>query len=160
MKQTTLCYIEKDNKYLMLHRIKKENDMNKDKWIGVGGKFLEDETPEQCLLREVEEETGLILNNFNYRGVVIFESDIYETEAMHLYTSDDFSGNIKECDEGKLEWIDKKELYSLTLWEGDKLFLKMIETPSEFFNMTVTYQGDTLISATLEGNEIYKKSTR
>ena len=84
----------------------------------------------------------------------------YETEAMHLYTSDDFSGNIKECDEGKLEWIDKKELYSLTLWEGDKLFLKMIETPSNFFHMTVTYQGDTLVSATLEGNEIYKKSTR
>ncbi len=157
MKQTTLCHIEKDGKYLMLHRVKKENDMNKDKWIGVGGKFLEEETPVECLLREVYEETGLTLNSYQYRGIVIFESDIYENEAMHIFTSDDFSGNIKECDEGNLEWIDKQDLYSLPLWEGDKLFLKIIEKPSDFFNMTVTYQGDTLISATLEGKEIFKK---
>ena len=155
MKNTTLCYIEKNNMYLMLHRTKKENDMNRDKWIGIGGKFETGETPEQCMLREIKEETGLTATDYQYRGVVTFISDIYESEAMHLYSVYGFTGEIIDCDEGQLEWIHKDKLYELTMWEGDKLFLDKIATPDgDFFEMKLTYSGDTLTSAILDGNKI------
>ena len=155
MINTTLCYIEKDGKYLMLHRIKKENDLNKDKWIGIGGKFEPKESPEQCNHREAYEETGLTLGNCEYRGIVTFVSDKWETEYMHLFTCSDFSGQLKECDEGELCWVDKKELYHLPLWEGDKIFLKLIENPNtQFFSLRLEYQGETLISAILNDEVI------
>lgn len=142
---TTLCYIEKGNSYLMLHRIKKEKDINKDKWIGVGGHFEPDETPEECLLREVKEETGLTLNAWRLRGIITFISNECQTEYMFLFTSDDYSGEIKECDEGVLEWVDKSEIYNLPIWEGDKIFLKLLETSTEFFSLKLRYEGDELV---------------
>lgn len=154
MKNTSLCYLEKDGKYLMLHRNKKENDENVDKWIGIGGKFLDKESPEDCAAREVLEETGLTVKNLKYRAVITFASDKYETEYMHLFTSDSFAGNLIECDEGTLEWIDKEKLYSLTLWEGDKIFLEKIKEDSPFFSLKLCYCGDRLISATLNGQRI------
>ena len=144
MRLTTLCYIEKDGRYLMLHRIKKENDFNKDKWIGVGGKFEQNETPEECLLREVYEETSLTLLSYTFRGIITFISDKYELEYMYLYTADKFSGTIKECDEGVLEWVDKKDVLSLPLWEGDSLFLKLLDEYDGFFSMKLRYEGDKL----------------
>lgn len=150
---TTLCYIEKDNSYLMLHRIKKENDINKDKWIGVGGHFEPDETPEECLLREVKEETGLTLNAWNLRGIITFMSNEYHTEYMFLYTADGFSGELSECTEGVLEWVDKSGIYDLPIWEGDKIFLKLLETSTEFFSLKLRYEGDRLVEAVLNGRE-------
>lgn len=155
MKETTLCYIEKDGKYLMLHRVKKQNDINKDKWIGIGGKLEEGETPDQCLLREAKEEMGLTLTSYRYRGIVYFSSDIYEDEEMHLYTADGFEGELAECDEGNLEWVDRTDLYNLTLWEGDKLFLSLLMADADFFNMTVQYKGDKLVSATVNGEKLF-----
>lgn len=151
MRNTTLCHIEKDGKYLMMHRIKKKNDLNHDKWVGIGGKFEDKESPEQCNRREVFEETGLTLNSANYRGIVTFVSDKWETEYMHLFISDDFSGNIKkDCNEGVLEWIDKSALSSIRLWQGDKIFLRLINDPAQpFFSLRLEYCGDTLISAIL-----------
>ncbi len=150
MINTTLCYIEKDGKYLMLHRVKKENDLNQDKWIGIGGKFENQESPEQCNRREAYEETGLTLGKCNYRGIITFVSNKWPTEYMHLFTCTDFSGKIKECDEGVLEWVDKKEIYNLPIWQGDKIFLKLIEnTNTPFFSLRLQYEGDTLISAIL-----------
>lgn len=150
MINTTLCYIEKNNKYLMLHRIKKQNDLNQDKWIGIGGKFETRESPEQCVRREVLEETGLIMGKCSYRGIITFVSDKWPTEYMHLFTCNDFSGKIKDCDEGVLEWVEKNVIYNLPLWQGDKIFLKLIENPSTpFFSLRLEYQGDTLISAIL-----------
>lgn len=155
MKNTTLCHIEKDGKYLMLHRIKKENDLNHDKWIGIGGKFEDKESPEQCNRREVLEETGLTLHTSKYCGIVTFVSDKWETEYMHIFTSADFSGEIKECDEGVLEWIDKQEIYNLPLWEGDKIFLHLIEQPEcNFFSLRLEYKGEKLISAVLNDKEL------
>ena len=151
MIHTTLCYIEQDGKYLMLHRIKKENDLNRDKWIGIGGKFEDKESPEDCVFREVLEETGLLLEKPSYRGIVTFVSDRYETEWMHLFTADRFTGRIKECDEGVLEWIEKEKLYSLPLWEGDKIFLRLLEEKVPFFSLKLCYEGDTLQSAVLNG---------
>ncbi|MBQ1194141.1 MAG: 8-oxo-dGTP diphosphatase [Lachnospiraceae bacterium] len=144
MKNTTLCYIEKDNKYLMLLRNKKKIDINKNKWIGVGGKFEADESPEECLLREVKEETGLTLTEYKMRGIITFISDEWETEYMYLYTAGKFEGNIMECDEGELKWIPKDELFDLNLWEGDKVFLKMLIENSPFFSMKLVYTGNTL----------------
>lgn len=150
---TTLCYIEKDDSYLMLHRIKKENDINKDKWIGVGGHFEPDETPEECLLREVKEETGLTLNAWKLRGIITFMSNEFHTEYMFLYTEDDFSGELSECTEGVLEWVDKSDIYTLPIWEGDKIFLKLLETSAEFFSLKLRYEGDRLVEAVLNGKE-------
>ena len=155
MRNTTLCHIEKDGKYLMLHRIKKKNDLNKDKWVAIGGKFNENESPEQCNAREVLEETGLTVNSVKYCGIVTFVSNEWETELMHIFTCKDFSGTVTDCDEGKLEWIDKKEIYSLPIWEGDKIFLKLIENENEpFFSLRLEYNGDKLISAILNNKTI------
>lgn len=155
MINTTLCHIEKDGKYLMLHRVKKENDLNKDKWVGIGGKFKETESPEQCNAREVFEETGLKLNNAKYRGVVTFVSDVWESELMHIFTASDFSGKICECDEGELVWVDKKDINSLPIWEGDKIFLKLIEDANyPFFSLRLQYVGERLISAELDGKKL------
>ena len=136
MRNTTLCHIERGGKYLMLHRVKKENDLNRDKWVAVGGKFEDGESPEECNAREVLEETGLTLNSAEYRGIVTFVSDKWETEYIHIFTSRDFSGSIRECDEGNLEWIDKKALLSLPIWEGDRIFLRLIDDPAQpFFSL-------------------------
>ena len=154
MTNTSLCYIERGGKYLMLHRVKKTIDENKDKWIGIGGKFEEGESPEDCVIREVPEETGLTLNSWRYRGIVTFVSDEWGTEYMHLFTSDDFSGAPRECDEGVLEWIEKERLLSLPIWEGDKIFLCLLDTDEPFFSLKLCYQGDRLIQAVLNGKKI------
>lgn len=154
MKQTSLCYLQRGDQVLMLHRVKKGNDENRDKWIGVGGKFEEGESPEDCVMREVLEETGLTLNSWRYRGIVTFVSDEWGTEYMHLFTSDDFSGKTRECDEGVLEWIEKECLLSLPIWEGDKIFLRLLDTDEPFFSLKLCYQGDSLIQAVLNGKKI------
>lgn len=155
MRNTTLCHIEKDGKYLMLHRVKKQNDLNQDKWVGIGGKFVDKESPEECNLREVKEETGLTLISSKYRGIVTFISDIWETEYMHIFTSDEFSGELIECDEGELCWVEKERLYSLPIWEGDKIFLKLLEDPCQpFFSLKLEYEGDTLVRALLDNREL------
>ena len=154
MRNTTLCHIENDGKYLMLHRVKKKNDLNRDKWVGIGGKFEDSESPEECNLREVYEETGLTLNSYRYCGIVTFVSDKWETEYMHIFHSDNYSGNLKECDEGNLEWIDKAKLYELPIWQGDKIFLKLIEQKSPFFSLKLVYKGDTLVTAVLDGKTL------
>lgn len=147
MLQTTLCYIEKDGKYLMLHRVSKKNDVNKDKWIGVGGKFELGEAPEECLLREVKEETGLTLLSYRYRGILTFRCDQAEPEYIFLYTADQFEGTLTECDEGELVWVDKKDVFSLNLWEGDKVMFRLLEERQEPFSLKLTYRGDRLIES-------------
>ncbi len=149
MINTCLCYVEKDGKYLMLHRVKKENDLNHDKWVGIGGKFEEGETPEEACLRESFEETGLTLKNLSYRGLVTFVSNEWGTEYMHLFHSDSFKGDLKECDEGNLEWVEKSRVYNLPLWAGDKIFLKLLEENIPFFSLKLVYEGDKLINAVL-----------
>ena len=150
MKLTTLCYIEQDKKYLMLHRTKKENDQNHDKWIGIGGKFEHDESPDECLLREVREETGLTLVNYEFRGIVTFVSDEWETEYMHLFTATGFEGELIECNEGNLEWVDKTAIFELNIWEGDKLFLNRLNGSKAFFSLKLEYRGDMLINSVLQ----------
>lgn len=154
MRNTTLCHIEKDGCYLMLHRIKKENDLNRDKWVGIGGKFEDGESPEECNSREVLEETGLTLNSARYCGIVTFVSDKWETEYMHIFHSDNFSGTVKECDEGVLEWVKKENLYTLPIWEGDKIFLRLIEENSPFFSLKLVYEGDRLVYSALNGEKL------
>lgn len=155
MINTTLCYIRRKNEYLMLHRVKKENDLNRDKWIGIGGKFLEDESPDECLLREALEETGLRLTDYRYRGIVTFVNTKYPSEFMHLFTADGFEGCLRDCDEGVLEWIDRKKLFDLTLWEGDRIFLRLLEDDDRpFFSLKLVYDGDELLSAVLDGKVI------
>ena len=149
MINTCLCYIEKDGKYLMLHRVKKENDLNHDKWVGIGGKFEKGETPEEACLRESFEETGLTLKNLNYRGLVTFVSNEWGTEYMHLFHSNSFEGDLKECDEGNLEWVEKSMVYELPLWAGDKIFLKLLEKDIPFFSLKLVYEGEKLINAVL-----------
>lgn len=154
MKLSTLCYIEKENQYLMLHRIIKKNDVNKDKWIGVGGHFEKDESPEECLLREVKEETGLDLTSYRFRGLVTFIAEGWETEYMCLYTADEFTGEMIPCDEGVLEWVDKDKILELNLWEGDKIFLKLLKEESPFFSLKLKYEGNNLVQAYLDGKDI------
>lgn len=147
MINTTLCYIEKNNKYLMLHRVKKKKDINKDKWIGVGGKFEENETPDECLIREVHEETGLTLTEYRLRGVVTFLSNEYEGEYMYLYTASEFVGDLIDCNEGELVWVDKNTVMELPTWEGDRLFLEELMRDSKFFTMKLRYEGDKLVES-------------
>lgn len=154
MRQTTLCYIERGSQYLMLHRTKKQNDCNHDKWIGVGGHIEPGETPRDCLLRETLEETGLTLTQYRYRGIVFFRSDGYEPEDMHLFTADAWTGVQRTCDEGDLEWIEKSRLRELTLWEGDHIFLKLLEDDAPFFRLTLQYHGDRLSGAILDGQPL------
>ena len=142
---TTLCYLEKDNQYLMLHRVSKKNDMNKDKWIGVGGKFLPGEAPEECLLREVKEETGYTLDSYKYRGLLTFINDSYPTEYIFVYTSTDFSGTPIPCDEGVLEWVDKDKVFDLNLWEGDKEMFRLLNTCDAPFSLKLCYSKDQLV---------------
>ena len=151
---TTLCYIEKENSYLMLHRVKKENDINKDKWIGIGGHFENAESPEECLLREVKEETGLTLNSYRFRGLVTFVTLQGVAEYMCLFTSNDFSGELTTCDEGELEWVKKERFTELNLWTGDYIFLRLLEEREEFFSLKLVYDGDKLIEAELDGNKM------
>lgn len=150
MINTTLCYIEKDNKYLMLHRNKKENDLNEGKWIGVGGKFEKDETPEECLLREVKEETGLTLTSYKLRAVITFISDEWETEYMYLFTADEFEGKLIQCNEGELKWIDKEKVLDLKTWEGDRIFLEKLLQEDKFFSLKVRYEGNKLVESVLK----------
>lgn len=145
IRNTTLCYIEHKDSYLMLLRNKKQNDENSGKWIGVGGHFEDGEGPEECVLREVYEETGLTLDKYEYRGIVTFVSDQWGTEIMHLYTASEFSGELKECNEGTLEWIPKNQVMDLNLWPGDRAFLKLLFENSPFFEMELIYKGEELI---------------
>lgn len=154
MKNTSLCYIERDGCYLMLHRTKKVNDENHDKWIGVGGKFEEGESPEECMLREVQEETGLTLTAWRYRGIVTFVSDEWGGEYMHLFTADGFTGEMIECNEGNLEWVDKDKVKDLPIWTGDKIFLDLLTQKVPFFSLKLSYEGDTLVEAILNGQPI------
>ena len=151
---STLIYVERGDEYLMLHRTKKENDLNRDKWIGIGGKFEENESPEDCMLREAREETGLTLTSWHYRGIVTFLSDRWETEYMHLFTADGYSGTLRQCDEGDLAWIKKSELLKLRLWEGDKIFLRLLDSDEPFFSLKLKYEGDTLVLAVLNGKRL------
>ena len=155
-KLTTLCYIEKGDSYLMLHRVSKKHDVNKDKWIGIGGHFEENESPEECLLREAKEETGLTLTSWKFRGIVTFISEGWNTEYMCLYTADGYEGEIIPCNEGVLEWIRKEDLLKLNLWEGDKIFLKLLQENAPFFSLKLAYMGDVLTEAVLDGKKLKK----
>ena len=151
MKNTALCYIEKDEHYLMLHRTKKINDENSGKWVGIGGKFEYGESPFDCARREIFEETGLVAKKLIYRGIVTFVSYEYGTEYMHLFTSSEFSGKITDdCDEGVLSWVEKSKIFSLPMWEGDKIFLELLDREPRFFSLKLEYSGDKLISHSLE----------
>ena len=154
MRNTSLVHLEKDGCYLMLHRVRKSNDENRDKWVGIGGKFEEGESPEDCALREVREETGLTMRSFSYRGIVTFVSDEWGTEYMHLFHSTDFAGELRGCDEGVLEWVDKKRLLSLPIWEGDRIFLRLLDTDIPFFSLKLCYAGDRLTQAVLNGETL------
>ena len=154
MKNTTLCYLERDGKYLMLHRVKKENDENRDKWIGIGGKFEDRESPEDCLVREVREETGMELTEYRYCAIVTFVSDRWSTEYMHLFHATGFCGDIKDCDEGELAWIDKHELFRLQQWQGDKIFLRLMDENRPFFSLKLVYEGERLVDAVLNGERM------
>ena len=154
MKNTTLCYITRGNDVLMLHRVKKKNDLNQDKWIGVGGKFEGEETPDECLLREAREETGLTLTSWRCRALVTFLSDVWEGEYMYLFTADGFEGTLKECDEGDLQWVSREFLDALPKWEGDKIFLELLWQDAPFFLLKLRYEGEHLAEATLNGKPL------
>ena len=154
MLNTTLCYVTRGDEVLMLHRVKKKKDLNKDKWIGIGGKFEGEESPDQCLLREAKEETGLTLTSWRCHGVVTFLSDQYEGEYMYLFTADGFEGALKECNEGDLQWVSREFLNQLLKWEGDEIFLDLMWQDAPFFLLTLRYQGDTLAEAILNGKKI------
>lgn len=153
---TTLCYLEQDGAWLMMHRIKKEQDLNKDKWIGVGGKFEPFESPEECLCREVREETGLTLRRWQYRGIVTFVLDQL-TEYMHLFTADRWEGEMipgDACREGVLEWVPKSRVPQLPIWEGDKIFFRLLEQQRPFFSLKLVYRRDRLVQAVLDGRDL------
>ena len=154
MIDSSLCYLLRGDEVLMMHRTRKKNDMNHDKWIAVGGRFEEGESPEDCALREVQEETGLTMVSWSYRGIVTFVNDLYETERMHLFTSDEFTGEMTDCDEGELVWIPRKDLDSLPQWEGDRIFHRLLNEGIPFFSLELEYHGETLLRAVLNGEEI------
>lgn len=154
MERTTLCYLERDGAYLMLHRVKKAQDANRGKWIGVGGKFLPGESPADCLCREVLEETGLTLLDYAYRGIVEFHSDSWPDEEMHLYTATGFTGALRPCDEGELAWVEKERVLTLPLWEGDRVFLRLLEEGRPFFRLGLFYRGEGLVRAVLDGEAL------
>ena len=154
MHNSTLCYLVKDGKGLMLHRVKKKNDINHDKWIGIGGKFEPEEAPEECILREAKEETGLTLTSWRCRGVVTFLQEGGEGEYMYLFTADDFTGELADCDEGDLQWVSLDFLDALPTWEGDRIFLNLLWQDAPFFLLTLRYQGDRLVEAVLDGTRI------
>ncbi len=155
MKNTTLCYIYDGETVLLLHRVKKEKDLNEGKYIGIGGHFEENESPEECVLREVSEETGLALTKYAYRGIVTFVSDRYEGEYMHLFTATGFTGELRDdCDEGNLVWVDGETFRSLPQWEGDKIFLRLLDENVPFFSLKLEYEGDSLKQAILNGKKL------
>lgn len=154
MKNTTLCYITQGDQVLMLHRVKKKNDVNQDKWVGIGGKFEENESPEECLLREAREETGLELTDYRYCGIVTFVSDTWEGEYMHLFQAEGFVGQLKDCDEGELAWVSRAFLDSLPQWAGDKIFLDLMWRKVPFFSLKLRYTGETLAEAVLNGKPL------
>ena len=154
MIQSPLCYILRGDDVLMLHRVKKKNDINKDKWIGIGGKFEPEESPDECLLREAAEETGLTLTQWKCRGILTFLNDCCEGEYIYLFTADGFTGQLKECDEGDLQWVSRDFLDQLPQWEGDRIFLKLLWQDAPFFLLTLRYHGDTLTEAILNGERI------
>lgn len=154
MRNTTLCYLERGDEYLLLHRVKKKNDLNHDKWIGVGGKFEDGESPEECLLRETREETGLTLTEYRFRGLVTFVSDAWPTEYMHLFTATAWTGEQTVCREGDLAWMKKRELLTLPIWEGDKIFLRLLEKNAPFFSLKLRYEGQRLAEAALDGRAL------
>ena len=154
MVNTTLCYITRGDEVLMLHRVKKKNDLNQDKWIGIGGKFEKDESPDECLLREAYEETGLTLTNWKCRGIVTFLSDRWEGEYMYLFTADGFTGELKTCEEGDLQWVSRDFISQLPLWEGDPIFLKLLWEDAPFFLLKLRYEGERLAEAVLDGRSL------
>ena len=155
MRNTTLCYITRGNDVLMLHRVKKKNDVNQDKWVGIGGGFEENESPEDCLLREVKEETGLTLTSYRYCGIVTFVSDRWPGEYMHLFQADGFSGEPRDCDEGVLEWVSRDFLDQLPQWEGDRIFLALLEQGAPFFSLKLVYDSEgKLLHADLDGKPL------
>ncbi len=154
MINTTLCYISRGDAYLMLHRVKKENDLNRDKWIGFGGKLEENESPEEGILREVKEETGLTLTDLRYRGIVTFVSDLYQGEYMHLFTAEEYNGTLRDCDEGEIAWIRKADFADLPQWEGDRIFMRLLEDGAPFFSLKLRYEGDRLAEAVLNGKDL------
>ena len=156
MHNSTLCYVIRGDQVLMLHRIKKKNDVNKDKWIGIGGKFEAEESPDEYLLRECREETGLLLPSWQCRGVVTFLQEGGEGEYMYLFTAEEFEGNLHDCPEGDLQWVSREFLYRLTMWEGDRIFLDLLWQDAPFFLLTLRYRGDVLIQAVLNGQEIHR----
>ena len=154
MHNSTLCYITRGNDVLMLHRVKKKNDINKDKWIGIGGKFEGEESPDECIRREALEETGLTLTSLQCRGIVTFLNDCCEGEYMFLFTADGFEGELRECDEGDLQWVSREFLDALPKWEGDQIFLDLLWEGAPFFLLTLRYSGDQLVEAVLDGKKI------
>ena len=154
MKNTTLCYMIQNGQYLLLHRVKKKNDANQDKWIGIGGKFEDKESPEDCMLREFQEETGCRLTDYRYRGIITFVSNSAETEYMHLFTASRYEGTLAECDEGVLEWVSPAQFSSLRFWEGDYIFLDLLQQDIPFFSLKLVYQGERLIQAVLNGSAL------
>lgn len=151
---TTICYLMKDNCYLMMHRVKKENDINKDKWIGIGGHIEKGESPDECIVRETLEETGLTLNSYKLRGIITFVSDCHNVVYMFLYTSDDFTGKLTNCcTEGDLEWVALDKIKDLALWDGDKIFLSLLSERKDFFSLKLVYKGEKLVSCAIDGKE-------
>ena len=154
MLNTTLCYVTRGSEVLMLHRVKKKNDLNKDKWIGIGGKFEGEESPDECLLREAKEETGLTLTRWRCRGVVTFLSDTYEGEYMYLFTADGFEGELTDCPEGDLQWVEKEKIGALPLWAGDQIFFRLLEERQDVFSLKLTYIHDVLTAAAVDGKPL------